>query len=153
MCEHVYSYFRFWSLRYLHSERSVSLTPCVKASNLTPGAHKLPYLSAPLLIRAWTEGTVACAGYATWLSMFPTCVIQIQLLIVCLFWYYSAFEPSSGVGKAGPALSGALRGVKPDEVFQLDADAVSVKRLRGTKVKARLRMIINDWVKWFYCPK
>lgn len=66
--------------------------------------------------------------------MFPTCVIQIQLLIVCLFWYYSAFQPSSGVGKAGLALSETLRDVKSDEVFQSDADAVSVKRLRGTKV-------------------
>lgn len=139
--------FKVWSLRYLHSEQPISLTPCVKASNLTPGAHKLLYLSVPLLIRAWAEGAGACAGYATWLSMFPTCIIQMQLLIVCLFWYYSAFHPSSGVGKAGPALSEALRGDKPDEAFQLNADALSVKKLRGTNVKARLRIIINDWVK------
>lgn len=51
----------------------------IKTSNLTLGAHSCT--SVLFLIRAWSEGRVAYAGYATYLFMFPTCVVQTQSLI------------------------------------------------------------------------
>lgn len=90
----------------------------------------------PLLIRACRQ---SCGGYATQLSKFPTYVVQIQWLIVCLFWYHSASHPSRHVGKAGEEQSQSV--LKSDE--GLDLDVVSVKRREGG-TESKMTMTLSE---------